>query len=156
MTDSYLSDLDVFAELDQLAGDSPEVKKVEAQEWLRLKLTELMIEARKRAGLTQTELAERMGVQQARVSKLENANYDRTVDSVASYLVALESELKLAVEQNGEVFSTLNDHWATQTEDYKTQPFHQQQGYFWSTEESEITVQGVSSISENLKIVEVV
>lgn len=35
-------------------------------------------------------------------------------------------------------------------------PILRQQNYFWLTKKSEITVQGVSSISENLKIVEVV
>lgn len=103
MTNPYISDTDVFALLDELIPDTLATRTVGAQEWLRLKLTEVMIEARKRAGLTQSEVAQRMGVGQARVSKLENANNDRTIDSVVAYLMAVDAELSVAVRQNGEL-----------------------------------------------------
>lgn len=106
-----LSDIDVLAFLDELIPDTLETRTVGAQEWLRLKLTEVMMEARKRAGLTQAELAERLGVGQARISKLENANNDRTIDSVVAYLTALDAELLVAVRQGEQVFQASRDCW---------------------------------------------
>lgn len=104
MTNPYLSGIDALDELRALIPDTLETRTAGAQEWLRLKLTEVMIEARKRSGLTQSQVAERMGVQQARISKLENANNDRTIDSVVAYLMAVSAELSVAVRQDGQLY----------------------------------------------------
>lgn len=111
MTKPYISDADVFALLDELIPDTLETRTVGAQEWLRLKLTEVMIEARKRAGLTQAELAKRLGVGQARISKLENANNDRTIDSVVAYLMAVNAELSVAVRQDGQLHQASRENF---------------------------------------------
>ncbi|CAM4447368.1 helix-turn-helix domain-containing protein [Deinococcus marmoris] len=133
MTNPYLSDIDVFAELDALAGDSLETRTVDAQEWLRLKLTEVMIGARKRAGLTQTELAKRMGIGQARISKLENANNDRTVDSVAAYLAAVDAEMLMTVRQDGQIQHVTRDCWPIELpyRQDKVRIFHKKQDFEW-------------------------
>lgn len=111
MKNPHLSDVDVFAFLEDLITDTVETRTVGAQEWLRLKLTEVMIDARKRAGLTQAQVAERMGVQQARISKLENGNNDRTIDSVAAYLTAVDAELLVAVRQGEQILQASRDCW---------------------------------------------
>lgn len=111
MTNPHLSDIDVLAFLEGLTPDTLETRTVGAQEWLRLKLTEVMMDARKQAGLTQAELAQRMGVTQSRISKLENANNDRTIDSVVAYLTAVDAQLLVAVRQGEHVFQAAQDCW---------------------------------------------
>lgn len=135
MTNPYLSDIDVLAELDALAGDSLETRTVGAQEWLRLKLTEVMIEARKRAGLTQKQLAERMGVGQARISKLENANNDRTLDSVVAYLTAVDADMLVAVRQDGILHQASQDCWLVDVPYQRQEVELQQKRSFYELEE---------------------
>jgi transcriptional regulator with XRE-family HTH domain len=53
-----------------------------------------LAEARSRAGLTQSELAEKLGVQQSRVSRIEHEANPR-LDTVQSYARALGLELVL-------------------------------------------------------------
>jgi ribosome-binding protein aMBF1 (putative translation factor) len=48
-----------------------------------------MIEARRQAGLTQAEIAERMGTSQSVVARLENARHMPTFDMVARYAAAI-------------------------------------------------------------------
>ncbi|HDZ73786.1 MAG TPA: XRE family transcriptional regulator [Aurantimonas coralicida] len=48
-----------------------------------------MIEARQEAGLTQAEIAARMGTSQSVVARLENARHMPTFDMVARYAAAL-------------------------------------------------------------------
>ena len=52
-----------------------------------------------------------MGVGQLRISKLENANNDRTLDSVVAYLTAAGAEMLLAVRQDGFVHQASQDCW---------------------------------------------
>ncbi len=96
---------DVLAFLDAIIPDTLETRRVEQQELFRLALTQAMREVRKQAGLTQEQLAERLGVGQSWVSKLENVNHDRTFESVITYLDALGAKLKLELVFGGEVIS---------------------------------------------------
>lgn len=53
-------------------------------------------ELRERAGLTQTQLAERIGVGQRQVSKIERGDLDSTkVGTIRSYLYAVGGDLAL-------------------------------------------------------------
>jgi DNA-binding XRE family transcriptional regulator len=66
----------------------------------------LLRQLRKSQGLSQEQLAERMGVSQRRVSAIERGKVDRSeVATIRSYVTALGGELKL-VAQIGET-STL-------------------------------------------------
>jgi transcriptional regulator with XRE-family HTH domain len=56
---------------------------------------------RRRAGLTQTELAANLGVGQAQVSKIERQD-DMLISTLASYLAALGVEAKISVEMDGQ------------------------------------------------------
>lgn len=76
----------------------PELELLYAQERVRLFLTTAMREARLLKGLTQTDLAERMGISQGRVSRLESCDNDRRLDSVVAHLKAVGAELMIAIK----------------------------------------------------------
>ncbi|WP_182347805.1 helix-turn-helix transcriptional regulator [Tomitella gaofuii] len=60
-------------------------------------------ELREQAGLTQAQLAERIGVGQRQVSKIENGDLDSVkVGTIRSYLAAVDSELALEYVQGDE------------------------------------------------------
>ncbi len=59
---------------------------------------------RTKAGLTQAQLAEKLGVQQAAVSKLESALKDHELESVLHYLHILEADLLVAVKRGEDCY----------------------------------------------------
>ncbi len=85
-------------------SDDPEVVLAEKLEYLRLYLTDTMRELRIKAGLTQAQLAEKLEVQQAAVSKLESALKDHELESVLNYLHKLDADLLVAVKQGDELY----------------------------------------------------
>ena len=70
------------------------------EEEIRIALTDTMRRVREASGLTQQQLADRLGVGQSWVSRLESANYDHRVESVVTYFAALDAELVMAVKRN--------------------------------------------------------
>lgn len=85
-------------------SDDPEVVLAGKLEYLRLYLTDAMRELPTKAGLTQAQLAEKLGVQQAAVSKLESALKDHELESVVNYLHKLDADLLVAVKQRDEFY----------------------------------------------------
>src|SRR5919199_6423927 len=85
-------------------SDDSEVILAGKLEYLRLYLTDAMRELRTKAGLTQTQLAEKLGVQQAAVSKLESALKNHEFESVLHYLHTLGGDLLVAVKQGEELY----------------------------------------------------
>jgi predicted XRE-type DNA-binding protein len=68
------------------------------REILEYKLKEL----RKQQGLTQQQLADKLGITQNRISKLEKLDLDRAeLQTIRSYINALGGELSLVVEIDG-------------------------------------------------------
>ncbi|PHJ67988.1 XRE family transcriptional regulator [Nostoc linckia z18] len=90
--------------LQQKVSDDPEVILAGKLEYLRLYLTDAMREIRNKAGLTQTQLAEKLGVKQAAVSKLESALKEHELESVLHYLHALGADLLVAVKQGDDLY----------------------------------------------------
>ncbi len=90
--------------LDSLVEDSPEVRRAARRERLRLELARFMKKAREEAGLAQQDVARALGVTQAWVSKLENANHDHKLESVLSYFDAIGAEMSLGVEVGAATF----------------------------------------------------
>ncbi len=90
--------------LQQNVGDDPEVILAGKLEYLRLYLTDAMREIRNKAGLTQAQLAEKLGVKQAAVSKLESALKEHELESVLHYLHALGADLLVAVKQGDDLY----------------------------------------------------
>ncbi|MDZ8223587.1 MULTISPECIES: helix-turn-helix domain-containing protein [unclassified Nostoc] len=90
--------------LQQKVSDEPEVILAGKLEYLRLYLTDAMREIRNKAGLTQAQLAQKMGVKQAAVSKLESALKEHELESVLHYLHALGADLLIAVKQGDDLY----------------------------------------------------
>jgi transcriptional regulator with XRE-family HTH domain len=93
---------DALAFLDSIIPDTPENRLAERQEIFRIALTQAMRDARKRAGLTQKQLAEKLGVGQSWVSKLESANNDHTFESVIAYLNAFGADFEASILLEGQ------------------------------------------------------
>jgi transcriptional regulator with XRE-family HTH domain len=95
---------DVQASLEEMIPDTPEVRRAGKEEAIRLMLTDVMRKVRKDESLSQAEVAERLGVTQSWVSKLESANHDHQIESVGRYLDALGAELRLSIRtRHGDV-----------------------------------------------------
>src|SRR5437870_12181162 len=81
----------------QLHAD-PEYANLYAEEAERSTLWLQLVEARLAAGLTQAELAKRLGVSQAQVSRIEKCGYDSyTLNTLRRYVQALGRTLEVTV-----------------------------------------------------------
>ena len=67
---------DAVAILDRMAGDSPELKRLTDEARVNAAVAQLIYDSRQKAGLSQAELAERIGSKQTVISRLEDADYD--------------------------------------------------------------------------------
>ena len=61
--------------LDHLTGKDPELRKMIAEEALNARVARMIYEARRRAGLTQVQLAGLIGTKQPVIARLEDADY---------------------------------------------------------------------------------
>jgi predicted XRE-type DNA-binding protein len=76
----------------------PEYQRIYEEEAAKGELWLQLVEARQAAGLTQQQVAERMGVSQAQVARIEKAGYDAyTLRTLRRYLDALGDEFTLEV-----------------------------------------------------------
>ncbi len=98
-------------ELDLLAGASayerwraklladPETRKIYEEEAAKKELWLQLVEARMDAGLTQSQLAKRLGVSQAQVARIEKRGYDSyTLKTLRRYVDAIGSGLAVEVK----------------------------------------------------------
>jgi ribosome-binding protein aMBF1 (putative translation factor) len=67
---------DAVAILDRMAGDSAELRRLTEEARVNAAVAQLIYEARNKAGLSQAELADRIGTKQSVISRLEDADYD--------------------------------------------------------------------------------
>jgi DNA-binding XRE family transcriptional regulator len=83
-----------------LGAQSKKFRKTYYDELDRLRLAHRITELREKSGLTQAQLAEKVGTTQAGISRLENPNYRnyslKTLDKVAT---ALGARLKVELEE---------------------------------------------------------
>lgn len=80
----------------------PENRRIYEEEAAKKELWLHLVEARQAAGLTQKELAERIGVSQAQVARMEKSGYSSyTLSSLRRYLAALGENyvLNISVER---------------------------------------------------------
>ncbi len=76
----------------------PERRRVYEEEAAKKELWLQLVEARRAAGLTQAQLAERLGVSQAQVARLERRGYDaHSLSSLRRYVAALGEGFSLDV-----------------------------------------------------------
>jgi len=82
---------------DTLLGD-PQAREIYKEEAAKKELWLQLVEARQAAGLTQVELARRLGVSQAQVARIEKSGYDSyTLNTLRRYVQALGKRLEVAV-----------------------------------------------------------
>jgi ribosome-binding protein aMBF1 (putative translation factor) len=67
---------DAVAILDRMAGDSSELRRLTEEARVNAAVAQLICQARNKAGLSQAELAERIGTKQSVISRLEDADYE--------------------------------------------------------------------------------
>src|SRR5215831_18834908 len=68
----------------------PEFRAVYEEEAAKSELWLQLVTARQEAGLTQKQMAERLGVSQAQVARIEKAGYDAyTLNTLRRYVMAL-------------------------------------------------------------------
>ena len=67
---------DALSILDRMAGDSPELRQLTEAARVNAAVAQLIYAARNKAGLSQAELAARIGTKQSVISRLEDADYD--------------------------------------------------------------------------------
>ena len=82
---------------------NPEYRAIYEEEAAKKELWLQLVEARQNAGLTQVELARRLGVSQAQVARMEKRGYDAyTLNSLRRYVTALGDgfSLDIAVRWN--------------------------------------------------------
>lgn len=76
----------------------PEFQRVYAEEAFKKELWLQLVEAREAAGLTQQQVAERMGVSQAQIARIEKRGYDSyTLRTLQRYLNALGEQFSLEI-----------------------------------------------------------
>ena len=76
----------------------PENRRIYEEEAAKKELWLQLVEARQAAGLTQVELAKRLGVSQAQVARIEKRGYDAyTLTTLRRYVEALGSGFELEV-----------------------------------------------------------
>ena len=61
-----------------------------------LSIMQAVIDARKESGLTQQQLAERTGISQAYISKLENGNANPSLKTLQRLASAMDKKLKIS------------------------------------------------------------
>ena len=75
-------------------GDTPEIEEYDIDAEVR----DLVISARNAADLTQKQLAQRSGVSQANISKIENGNYHPSLSTLKRIAGALGKRLVVSFE----------------------------------------------------------
>lgn len=83
-----------FAEKRKEIEADPKRSARVAQHKRNLELAIHLVELREKAGLTQRELAERLGVDQSRISRLERAE-DLQLSTLAGYVQAVGGDLQV-------------------------------------------------------------
>ena len=76
--------------------DTPEIEKYDIDAEVR----DLVISARSAANLTQKQLAQRSGVSQANISKIENGNYQPSLSTLKRIAGALGKRLVVSFEDS--------------------------------------------------------
>lgn len=82
-------------DLKQKLLENPEVKAEYDRLEPEFKLASMLIEARSRAGLSQNDLARRLGMKQASVARIESGKFNPSVKTLSLYAAATGHDLKI-------------------------------------------------------------
>src|SRR5438105_15628531 len=88
----------LYEEYRARAFADPEFRAIYEEEAAKKELWLQLVEARQAAGLTQEEVAKRLGVSQAQVARIEKRGYEAyTLRTLQRYVEALGNQFKLAI-----------------------------------------------------------
>ena len=77
---------------------NPEVKAEYDRLEPEFRLASILIEARTKAGLSQEQLAQRMGMKQAGVARIESGRYNPSMKTLQRYAEATGHKLQISME----------------------------------------------------------
>ncbi len=87
---------DAMALIEELAGKSPQMVGLLEEEQANLDMARKVYELRTDAGLSQTELARKVGTTQSVISRLEDADYDgHSLEMLRRIAAALEKRVEI-------------------------------------------------------------
>ena len=106
--------VNLFKVIEESTREIPQREKewIKAEDTFRMNIALAMVKIREALGLSQKELAERLGVTQSWASRLEDANYDHRIESIWKYLKALGAQLDLNItyrKQRRNIVLTVSD-----------------------------------------------
>jgi transcriptional regulator with XRE-family HTH domain len=79
------------------------MRAIEAEELAKYKLAVALSNAREAAGLTQDQLAKKLGVPQSLISRWEHINHNHTLETLLKLCNATDARLVLGLEIKGEL-----------------------------------------------------
>jgi DNA-binding XRE family transcriptional regulator len=98
VTDLMAAGEAAYREWSESITATPEGRAIYAEESAKMDLWLQLVEARQAAGLTQAELAERLGVSRAHVARIEKRGYDaHSLNTLRRYVAALGEGFSLEV-----------------------------------------------------------
>ena len=95
---SATAPVDIADWLERFVPDTSEMRAVAAEEAAKYQLAVALSEARKKAGLTQTQLAKKMGVPQSLISRWEHINHNHTLETLLKLCEATDAKLVIGLE----------------------------------------------------------
>lgn len=78
--------------------NSPEAQKAYEEATDEIRAIRLMAEIRRKTGMTQSEIAEKMKTQKSNISRLEKGKTDPRLSTLFSYARALGVEIELSIK----------------------------------------------------------
>ena len=112
---------DAVAILDQMAGENPNLQRLTEEARINAAVAQLIYAARTKSGLSQVELAERIGTKQSVVSRLEDADYE---GHSLSMLHRIASSLGQCVEIRFRPSAKVGRGWSGQRNRRTPSPVH--------------------------------
>jgi ribosome-binding protein aMBF1 (putative translation factor) len=89
---------DALEILAAMTKDDPEIQAAVEESSLNAEIAQMIYDARNRAGLTQKQLADRIGTQQSVISRLEDADYEgHSLSMLQSIARVLNQRLELSL-----------------------------------------------------------
>jgi transcriptional regulator with XRE-family HTH domain len=92
---------DALKIIDGLTGDDPEMENLIREASLNAIVAQLIYEARTARGLTQKQLADRVGTKQSAIARLEDADYDgHSLSMLQKIAGALNQKVEIKFSEN--------------------------------------------------------
>ncbi|WP_228061682.1 helix-turn-helix domain-containing protein [[Phormidium] sp. LEGE 05292] len=87
-----------------MTADDPEIEEMVRESSLNAELAQLIYTARKQAGLTQQQLADRIGTKQSVIARLEDADYEgHSLSMLQKIARALNQRLEVKLVGNSDL-----------------------------------------------------